>query len=94
METDYENAGDIDDYIKENPNCKQKYAERVKIQDKKVELDVFRLPRLFESLLCFFFFSILFERRQTKETKAVIESYRNPIAVRFGFDLFSIKTQN
>ena len=47
METDYENAGDIDDYIKENPNCKQKYAERVKIQDKKVELDVFRLPLTF-----------------------------------------------
>ena len=47
METDYENAGDIDDYIKENPNCIQKYAERVKIQDKKVELDVFRLPLTF-----------------------------------------------
>ena len=37
METDYKIAGDIDDYIKENPNCKQKYAERVKIQDEKEE---------------------------------------------------------
>ena len=47
METDHKNVDDIDKYIKQNPNCKQKYAERVKIQDKKVELDVFRLPLTF-----------------------------------------------
>ena len=47
MKTDYENVHKIDEYIEQNPNCKQKYAERVKIQDKKVELDVFRLPLTF-----------------------------------------------
>ena len=47
MQIDYKNVREIEQYIEQNPNCKQKYAERVKIQDKKVELDVFRLPLRF-----------------------------------------------